>query len=89
MLESVWIVYVPAMSPVVSKDLGKAFLRETLSWAATLVGCLLSLARDGVARCQGLQDRLELLHAMGLAGFSGNIDSRGVWNNALLVICCC
>ena len=43
MLRSVWMVYVPVILPMISKEVGKAFMSEMMSWAASVVG--------GIALC--------------------------------------
>ena len=47
MLGSVWMVYVTGMLLMVSKEVGKAFISDTMSWAATVVGGVMLWSCEG------------------------------------------
>ena len=48
MFGSVQIMYIPCMLPIVLKVLGKAFLREMISWTAAVFGVGVLWSCEGV-----------------------------------------
>ena len=70
-------------------DHGKAFFRDTMSWAAAVVGGAISawLGMVSVLLDVGvLWAGLGFCVLQGLLGVSASIVSRGVWNEKCLVI---